>query len=83
MRIREARKHTDPTERGPNADSEHWCITSFFKNKSHKEVTKQYKSRFFLLFFIDDDRIRIRIRTCDQLIRMRIREVQKHKDPQL
>ncbi len=38
-------------------------FTSFFKIKSHKEFTKQYKSRFFLLFLLDD--VRIRIRTCD------------------
>jgi hypothetical protein len=25
-------------------------FTSFFKNKSRKEVTKQYESKFFLLF---------------------------------
>ncbi len=30
------------------------------KIKSHKEVTKQYRSRFFLLFLLDDRRIRIR-----------------------
>ena len=30
------------------------------KIKSHKEVTKQKKSRFFLLFLLDDRRIRIR-----------------------
>ncbi len=41
--------------------------------KSHKEVTKQKKSRFFLLFLLDDGRIRIR---------MQIREAQKHTDPQ-
>jgi hypothetical protein len=37
---------------------------------SHKEVTKQKKSRFFLLFLLDDGRIR-----------SRIREAQEHKDP--
>jgi hypothetical protein len=37
---------------------------------SHKEVTKQKKSRFFLLFLLDDGRIR-----------SRIREDQEHKDP--
>jgi len=30
--------------------------------KSPKEVTKQYESWFFLLFLLDDRRIRIRIR---------------------
>ncbi len=44
---------------------------SFFKNKSHKEVPKQWKSRFFLLLLLDDGRIRSqsrirrRFRTCD------------------
>jgi hypothetical protein len=35
-------------------------FTSFFKEKSHKEVTKQQESRFifFLLFLRDDGRIR-------------------------
>jgi hypothetical protein len=35
--------------------------------KSHKEDTKQYKSSFFLLFLLEDERIRslIRICTCD------------------
>jgi hypothetical protein len=33
--------------------------------KSHKEVTKQKKSRFFLLIMLDDGRIWIRIRTRD------------------
>ncbi len=40
---------------------------------------------FFLLFLLDDRRIRIQIRTrirnSDQWIRMRIREAQKHMDP--
>ncbi len=29
--------------------------------KSHKEITKQWKSRVFLLFLLDDGRIRLRI----------------------
>jgi hypothetical protein len=33
-------------------------FTSFFKIKSQKEVTKQKESRFCLLFFLDDRRIR-------------------------
>jgi hypothetical protein len=33
----------------------------FSKIESLKEVTKQYKSRYFLLFLLDDRRIRIRI----------------------
>jgi hypothetical protein len=35
------------------------------KIKSHIEVTKQQKLRFFLLFLLDDERIRSRIRTFD------------------
>jgi hypothetical protein len=34
----------------------------FSKVKSQKEVTKQWESRFFLLFLLDDRRVRIRIR---------------------
>jgi hypothetical protein len=37
----------------------------FSKINSPKEVTKQYESRFFLLFLLDDRRIRIRIHTTD------------------
>ncbi len=37
-------------------------FTSFSKDKSHKEVTKEYKSRFFFLFLFEDGRMRIRIR---------------------
>jgi hypothetical protein len=40
-------------------------ITFFAKIKSPKEVTKQKESRFFLLFLLDDGRIRIRIHTSD------------------
>ncbi len=36
-------------------------LNHFLKIKSPKEVTKQYKSMFFLLFLLDDRRIRIRI----------------------
>jgi hypothetical protein len=49
--------------------------------KNHKEVTKQKKSRFFLLILLDDGRIRIRIRTCGERNRMQIWEAQKHMDP--
>ncbi len=38
-------------------------FTSFFKIKSQKEFTKQQKSRFFLLFLLNDRRIQIRIQT--------------------
>jgi hypothetical protein len=37
----------------------------FSKVKSQKEVTKRYKSRVFLLFLLNDRRIRIRIHTSD------------------
>jgi hypothetical protein len=30
------------------------ALTTFFKDKSHKEVAKHHKSKFFLLFFLDD-----------------------------
>jgi hypothetical protein len=54
-----------------------------------KEVTKQEKSRFFLLFLLNVrriqiwTRIRIRIHTSDKWIRIRIwiQEAQKHVDP--
>ncbi len=45
-------------------------LHTFSKIKSQKEVTKQLESRFFLLFFLDDIRIRIRIQ-----------EAQTHMDP--
>jgi hypothetical protein len=46
MRIREAQKHTDP-----DADPEHWYIYVILRRKkSHKEIPKQWKSRFSLLF---------------------------------
>jgi hypothetical protein len=45
-------------------------VTSFFKDKMSKRVTKQQDSRFFLLFLHNDRRIRIRIR-----------EALKHGDP--
>ncbi len=50
------------------------------KIKSHKDVTKQQKSRFFFIFLLVDERIRIRIRTNN----LRIQEDQKdqkHTDP--
>jgi hypothetical protein len=47
----------------------------FSQIKSHKEVKKQLESMFFLLFLLDDRRIRINI--FDYWIRMRIRESQK------
>ncbi len=42
-------------------------FTSFFKEKSHKEVTKQQESRFFffLLFLRDDGRIRTSLTDLD------------------
>ncbi len=38
-----------------------YLFTSFFTDKKHKEVTKQWNSMFFLLFLLDDRRSRIRI----------------------
>ncbi len=43
----------------------------FSKTKSHQDVTKQQESTLFLLFFLDDRRIRPPIR---------IQEAQKHTD---
>jgi hypothetical protein len=37
-------------------------LHNFSEIKSHKEVTKQKESRFFLLFLLDDSRIQIRSR---------------------
>ncbi len=34
-------------------------FTSFFKDKKSKKVTKQWESRFFLLFLLDNRKIRI------------------------
>ncbi len=50
----------------------------FSKIKSQKDVTKQQELRFFLLFLLDD-RIRSRIHTSDQWIR--IEKAQKHTNP--
>jgi hypothetical protein len=30
------------------------AFTSFFKDKIHKKTTKQYKSRFFIIFWLVD-----------------------------
>jgi hypothetical protein len=51
---------------------------SFYKEKSHKEVTKLQEPRFFffLLLLLDC----ARIHTCDY--RIRIQEAQNHPDPQ-
>ena len=46
------------------------AFLSFFKDKKSKRVTKKFESRFFLLFFHDDKRIRIWIQSR---IRIRIR----------
>ncbi len=55
----------------------------FSKIKSHKEVTKQKESRFFLLFLLDDRRIRIRSRTSyvlmDRILRIRTRNTSSNK----
>jgi hypothetical protein len=40
---------------------------SFSKKKSQKEVTIQQEPRFFLLFLLDDRRIRIRIQEAQKL----------------
>jgi hypothetical protein len=58
-------------------------FTSFFKDKKSKKVTKTEGTKVFLLLLLDDRRIRIRSRidTSDQWIRIRVREAQKHVDP--
>ncbi len=48
-------------------------LHNFLKIKSHKEVTKQEESRFFLLFLLDDRRIRILIQQARQYLRILIR----------
>jgi hypothetical protein len=54
----------------------------FEKVKSHKEVTKQKESRFFLLFLLDDRMISSRIRTSDKRTNgSGSRRPQKHTDP--
>ena len=45
-----------------------FIFQKFSKIKSHKEVIKQLESRFFILFLLDDRRIRIQ-------------EAKKHTDP--
>ncbi len=55
-------------------------FTSYLKIKRHKEVTKSTVGiNVFLLFLLDDRRIRTRI--SDKWIRMRIREAPKNMDP--
>ncbi len=49
--------------------------------KSHKKVTKQKESRFFLLFLLYERRIRIRIRISDLWIRAgsrRLKNIRTH-----
>ena len=51
-------------------------LHNFLKIKSHKEVTKQQESRFFVLFLLDDRRIRIGIHISYK--RIQSREAPKH-----
>ncbi len=51
------------------------------KIKSHKEVTKQKKSRCFFIILFVDGRIRIRIRTNKLRLRIRIQEAKSHTVP--
>jgi hypothetical protein len=53
------------------------------KIKSHKEVTKQKKSRFFLIFLLVDGRIRIQSQTNKLRTQIRIQEARKHAEPDL
>jgi hypothetical protein len=43
-------------------------FTSFFKDKKSKRIHKAEESRFYLLFLLDDERIRIRIRMSQKLM---------------
>ncbi len=53
MRIRKVRKHTDPTDLDPDADTEHWYIYIILQRyKSHKEVTKSRNQGFSYYFFL-------------------------------
>jgi hypothetical protein len=58
----------DPTKKIINYYFLKVHLHHFFKIKSQQEVTKMYELRFFLLFLLDDRRIRIQ-------------EAQKHIDP--
>ncbi len=75
MRIREVKKHADPTD--PEADSEHWYI---YKDKKSYRSYKTVEIKAFLTIITwwwkdpDPDPWNLRIR-------MRIREAQKHTDP--
>ncbi len=61
----------NPT-RDQKATKKVFLLITFLKDiqESHKEVAKQQESRFFLLFLLDDIRIRSRIRTSDLQIRI-------------
>ncbi len=53
---------------------------NFSKMKSQKKSQNStYKSRFFLLFLLNDRRIRIRIQTSDEWIRIRIRNTGSYR----
>jgi hypothetical protein len=54
-------------------------FTSFFKDKKSKRSHKKVGIKVFLLFFLADRKIRIRIHNFDYWVR--IREAEKHVDP--
>ncbi len=62
-------------------NSAYYFLKGLLHNFQRKKVKKE--SRFFLLFLLNDRRIRIqsRIHYSDYWIRIRIQEAQKHVDP--
>ncbi len=55
-------------------------LTSFFKDKKSKRSHKTVGIKVFLLFWLEDRRIRIRTRALTHE-RIRIQEAQEHMDP--
>jgi hypothetical protein len=61
MQIWKAQKHTDPMDL--DVDSQRWSFTSFFKDKKSQRSYKTVEIKVFLLFLLDDGRIRSQIRS--------------------
>ncbi len=59
MRIREAQKHTDPP------DQEHLYLYIFINLQRSSKKSQTGRNRGFFTIFLDDGKIRSRIRTCD------------------
>jgi hypothetical protein len=60
-----AKKNTDPMDPVRMRIRNIGTFTSFFKDKKSKRSYKTEEIKVFLLFLLDDGRIRSRIRTCD------------------